>query len=687
MPDMNRRHFLQFTAPLATALSAAPVAPRAISAHVKVYQGKPTLFVNQEPVIASFYALTDSTGGRFSFDELPQRSLRQFAAAGFKLFQVDLFLADCLTAPGPLNLDLARRQIRGVLDACPSAGIVLRWHVNPPAWWKEQHPSELTRYDNGDFETPDRKLPVRHMQDDLRRTPRASMASTLWYQLAEQRTIELLKGLAKTAEGRALMGIHVANGVYGEWHYWGFMRNEPDTSAPMQRHFAEWRRTHGKSAVAVPNADERKALDEGIFRHPAQREVVIDYYRCQQNLVADRIIGLCATVKKHWPRAILTGTFYGYFFSVFDRQATGGHLCLHKVLASPHVDYLSAPQAYGTQFRDPGACGITRALIETIRLNGKLFLDEMDQTPSWKWRNDVDEAFALSNVEEDVALIRRNILEGFTRGAGHWYYDFGPGNQSGWWADQRLMAEIERLHQVLRRYHERPYQPAGDVLAVFDTEVFFYTGSIQGTDRLTDPLAVNRTIAGLYRTSAAIETIHLQDLEKVDLSRFKVILFANTWLMTAQQRAFIRNRVIGPGRQVIFQGLPGYCDGRTLSIEFSREVTGLDLTPTTGEAFSPALRLAAPVTATASVRFFTAPPTDWLEILKSTSAHLYTGHDDIVHAGAGLLLIHTKSGGPRQVRLRSGKTLEVTLPANHSLLLDATTGEDLLARPSARLRA
>jgi len=60
--------------------------------------------------------------------------------------------------------------------------------------------------------------------------------------------------------------------------------------------------------------------------------------------------------------------------------------------------------------------------------------------------------------------------------------------------------------------------------------------------------------------------------------------------------------------------------------------------------------------------------------------HLYTGHDDIVHAVAGLLLIHTKSGDPRQVRLRSGKTLEVTLPANHSLLLDATTGEDLLAR-------
>ena len=193
---------------------------------------------------------------------------------------------------------------------------------------------------------------------------------------------------------------------------------------------------------------------------------------------------------------------------------------------------------------------------------------------------------------------------------------------------------------------------------------------------MTDPLAVNRTITQLYRSSAAIETVHLHDLEKLDLTRFKVILFANTWLMTAQQRQFIRRKVIAPGRQVIFQGLPGYCDGQKLSVDFSREVTGLDLVPATDQLFSPALRSVTP--ASAQVRFFTVPPTDWLEILKASPAHLYTGRDDIVHAGGGLVLIHTKSGGPRQIRLRTGQTLDVTLPANHSLLLDAETGEDLL---------
>lgn len=671
---MERRLFLQSTAVLAAASAATP-----ISATVQQHGNKPTLFINQKPVYASFYALTDCPGGRFSFDEAPQQSIRQFATAGFQLFQLDLFLADCLTRPGPLSIDLARRQIRGVLDACPQAAIVLRWHLNAPDWWKQQHPEELTRYDNGDFETIDRKLPTRHMQDDLRRTPRASLASPLWFALAQEKTIELLKGLARTPEGNSLAGVHVACGVYGEWHYWGFMRNEPDTAAPMQQHFANWRKAHNKPAIPVPGLAERKALDEGIFRDPLKRAHVIDYYRCQQELVADRLIDLCATVKRNWPRPIITGTFYGYFFSVFDRHATGGHLCLHKVLASPHVDYLSAPQAYGTQYRDIGSCGITRALIETIRLNGKLFLDEMDQTPSWKWRNDVDVAFELTDLAEDIAILRRNVLEGYTRGAGLWYYDFGPANQTGWWADKRLMAEVKRIRELLDRYHQRPYQPAGDVLAVFDTEVFFYTASIQGGDPLTDPQAVNRTIANLYRSGAAIETIHLRDLDKVDLARFKLVLFANTWLMSKEQRKFIREKVMAQGRHVVFQGLPGYCDGNRLSIEFSREATGLNLEPRADLNFTPALRLASP--APDRTHFFTTPletPTDWREVFRKAGVHLYTDTDDVIHAGGGLLLVHTKSGGDRSIALRSGRRIEIKLPAKHSLLLDATTGEPLL---------
>ena len=67
-----------------------------------------------------------------------------------------------------------------------------------------------------------------------------------------------------------------------------------------------------------------------------------------------------------------------------------------------------------------GGSEITRALIESIRLHGTLFLDDMDQTPSWKWPDSVDTAFSLTDVAADVAVIRRNVLESYTRGTGLW---------------------------------------------------------------------------------------------------------------------------------------------------------------------------------------------------------------------------------------------------------------------------
>lgn len=678
---MRRREFLASGAAAGTAAYGAPAGP--VTAEVREHGGKPALLVRGQAVPASFYALTDCPGGRYSWEEAPRAAMKEFVAAGFRLFQLDLFLEECWTGPGPLSVELARKQIRGVLDLCPPAAVVLRWHVNAPPWWQEAHPEELTRYANGGFETPERTQPVRILQDDLRRTKRASLASELWYEDARARTVELMQELSETQEGSALAGIHVACGVYGEWHYWGFMRNEPDVSVPMQKRFAAWRKARGKAAAAVPGIEERKALDEGIFRDPQRREAVIDYYRCQQELVAERILGLCETVKRNWPRPLITGTFYGYFFSMFDRQATGGHLCMQQVLKSKHVDYLSAPQAYGAAFRDPGGSGISRALVDSVRRNGKLFLDEMDQTPSWAWRNDVDTAFELKNLALDAALLRRNVFESFTRGAGLWYYDFGPANHAGWWLDRRLTAEIRRIHEVVNRYHQRVYEPAADVLMVFDTETFYYTGTMQGADPLTDPLAVNRTIGSAWASGVALETVHLGDLERMDLSRYKAVVFANTWVMTAAQRRMVRERVMGASRHVVFQGLPAYCDGRRLSAEFSREVTRLDLRPVSGQQFAPALGVAgvAGLQRQGNTWFATTPvntAAGWREIFRTAGAHIYVDSGDIIHAGAGLVLLHSKDGGARTLRLRGGHALELNLPGPSSLVFDAESGERLL---------
>ena len=61
------------------------------------------------------------------------------------------------------------------------------------------------------------------------------------------------------------------------------MRNEPDTSRPMQERFAGFRKQAGRPEVPVPNVSDRTALDDGIFRDPQKREAVIDYIGASRN--------------------------------------------------------------------------------------------------------------------------------------------------------------------------------------------------------------------------------------------------------------------------------------------------------------------------------------------------------------------------------------------------------------------
>lgn len=49
---------------------------------------------------------------------------------------------------------------------------------------------------------------------------RRSLASQAWKRDATQNLKEMLKDLAASPEGRSVVGLQVAGGVYGEWHPW-----------------------------------------------------------------------------------------------------------------------------------------------------------------------------------------------------------------------------------------------------------------------------------------------------------------------------------------------------------------------------------------------------------------------------------------------------------------------------------
>lgn len=726
-----------------------------LSGEVQPYKGKPTIHVNGKPEAPVLYALTDVPGGRWPWEEVPQHNIRQFCAQGIRLFQLDIFLEHLWLEDGSFSVEVAQKQVRGLREVCPEAGVFFRFHLNSPKWWVEKHPEENVVYDKAE---PSPNEPVglsRILEADPRNPARSSMASGKWRREASEKLKLFCGQFSRTPEGNALIGIQVAYGVYGEWHQWGIIHYEADFSRPMADHFRSWLRVKYKSnealqtawgdtaatfeAVSVPATEERTVTSAGIFRHPVKDRKVIDYYECQHELVAGNIIHFCRVIKESWPRPVITGTFYGYFFSVFHRQAAAGHLALHRVLQSEYVDYLSGPQAYypenGYHAGEPYR---SRSLIHSVFLNGKLWLDEYDQQPrrSWPYLGEKDNRPVYEKtLVDNVSMIRRNMLFPLLKGQGLWLYDFGLGGMhlnpendnniqsgtGGYWDNPVYMENIGKVKAIADTFLHEEYTSPSDVLAVYDTESILYLPSTVDNKCPVTHQQINWSTLALYYSGALFDPIHLDDLDKVDISRYKAVVFFNVFVLNEKDRKIIKTKVAGDNRHLIWMYAPGYVKGKEISPAFVSGITGIEVDTL---AFYPGPRIridkgfaeapeqaawgdyaplffirdtAATVlgqyTGTGQAGFgnkklpghtawyMGVPVTSQLifrEIFGQAGVQFYAPAEDVVYGGGSLLMIHTVKEGVKEFE-KNGRRFELEfheVPATK--VFDIRSGEVIL---------
>ncbi|MVM33515.1 hypothetical protein GO755_25990 [Spirosoma sp. HMF4905] len=702
------------------------------SVEVKPYNGRPTLFVNGAPQAPTFYALTHAYGGRWSWEEVPARNLNNFCQIGFRLFQVDLWLEDIWSsASDTLDIRKAQRQVRGVLDQCPDASVVIRIHVNAPFWWNKAHPDECTQFADAPVDTTLKAGPPFHNEEhDIHAALRASLASAKWKQESGQKLVELCQKLSKTPEGNALIGMHVAGGIYGEWHYWGFIEHDPDTSPAMTTYFRNWLKAKYKTNQAlqkawkstaftldnatVPNTAERLKTQDGFFKDPIQEQRTIDYFTAQQQVVAEDAEYFCRLVKETWPRPIVTGIFYGYLHMTFNRQTVGGHLFIRQILDSPYIDYLSAPQTYWPDSRKAGGSGNSRGIIESTLLHGKLWFDEIDN--GYLYKNDFENIRYISRYDTTYAnIMKRCALLPLMRGIGFWFYDFGPQKGFGWWDDPNYLASMKQEKQFFEKRLVVPYKSEADVLYVWSQDVFYYLKSAPL------PITVNvldHSIEQALRSGTVGDQIYDFDLDRVNLNQYKAVVFMNVYKLTDIQRKFIQEKVAKNGRTIVWNYLTGYTNGDRLDLTFVKSLTGMNLERATVDK-APVVKFLSPnysykfsgpveplvvindksaqslaeleganqpVIARKQGKEFTSIfcglPLNGIdgfrEIFRKAGCHIYNEKNDFTYANSGLLMVHTKDGGTRTIQLKNGKSISIPLTAGSTLLLDAQTGEIVL---------
>jgi hypothetical protein len=712
------------------------------------YMGRETIFIDGKPEAPLIYSLVGGLAGEPWRPEA-QKYLHDFADQGYRLLGCETSLGEIWHADG-LDVDHVRRQIRAIQQVRPDAKVLLRLVVAAPGWWVEKHPEELI----GWTLRAGTQIPEEIRQDPKKwKTP--SYASQIWRRESGEQIRRLLQELAASPEGDALFALLV---IGGEWHEWFYPKFEfePDNGPAMTRHFREWLR--GKyvtddalqaawndtevtfETAAVPGVAERFKTAERMFRDPQKERHAIDYYKCHQELVADVPIEFCRAAKEAWPRPIVVGTFHAYFLHL-THQASGGHLEAQRVIESPYIDFLSSPFSYEFDSRFLGGSGHYRCLWQSLRQHGKLWLSENDHPTHVGDNFRRPGPFAPTTVDGDIAAMRRNTAHCFTLGQGMWWFDFGAnahGVTGGWWEHPALMEEAGRLLKLTESLLDKPYSNPADVLFVYDTECFYYMAahylSLYNQDSHWDRTetlsleALNETVAGAYKSGVAFDLVHLNDLDNMDLSPYKTVVFGFTPYLSEAHRATIREKVVTPARTVVWVYAPGYVDGERLSTERVAETVGINIekstvnlppqlllregsitpdfpetrvnarvqdawTAPTFQVVDPEaevlgyyggsveVALARKEVNGATVWYSALPlkhPPLMREIFRQSGAHIYNEKNDVISAGGGVLWIHTETGGSRTLALRNGTHVELALDPWSTVILDGESGEILL---------
>lgn len=686
-----------------------------------MHNNAPRLEIDGRVVAPVLYGLSDIPGSDANTAQA-QRNIKNFADAGINLVCCDTGIHLGWHKVTPFDTEAIREEIGAVLEANPDAGVLLRLHMNPPYWWLRDHPEECIIYRKPDGDVPgiDDGNSDRLIRDDFSCHLRVSLASELWQREANDKLIALLEQLDGTREGAALVGIQPACGVYGEWHQWGV-----DVSEPMKMRFVRFlrekygtveslRRAWNDPSVTFENAGFRpepwRPGDYGNLRDPRTSQDTTDSQQCNQLVVAEAILHFCHTVKEYMPD-VLAGSFYGYYFGLDGNTATvKGHLRPDMMYADPAVDFLCGPFSYGENRKTWGVPQ-QRALLESNRLRGMLWLTEMDQEPSG---TNMFVGGDLSRLDETIYMLRRNVLQPLLGGQGFWYYDHriiprllpedsenkAAGSvyrKHGWWERPEYMEEISRLQRLAEKISQKEYKSSADVLLVYDTESFFYRAKMKDN--------YYRMHESLMRNGVVFDTIYSNELEIADMARYKCVIFANCAMITPEKRD--KYRRLTEGRMTIFVNGSGFCDGASTCVENVSATVGMKLKCTDCDVmlyedttiahngdYNPPLavdedesdievlthwengEIASAIKGLRVYYPYPSIPTLLMrKLLERAGVHFWCDSNEPVIAGAGYVTVNCQKAGERTLTLPSGKEILIKTDGFASPIYDIQSGE------------
>lgn len=503
------------------------------------------------------------------------------------------------------DTDLA---LEAFFSACPDALVVPRIsNFNSSPEWDRAHPEDVYLFENARNASPEE---IRAMVGDPRyqavlpmgrdrngeRIGHQSFSSPVWQREALEALGKLIDHLEASKYAPGILGYHVGYGNCGETHFWG---SGPDYSKANKAAFyafglkkygtpaameAAWG-TGGITPETVPLPGAAHAFPRektlSAFLHEGDT-LYLDYNEFTAELSYSLVHAFAKTIKDRTDK--LVGIFHGYL--TYSGVNHHGQTDFSRVLEDPCVDFMAAPKTYyRAGLGEPcGSHSVPQSVNRKMR-----WVEEVDDRshlvgaePIWG---------GAKTAEEFTRIMRREFARCEAVGSPFWWMDLG----GGWYDDETILDEMRSLCALKQKLRGRRGKSRAQILLVLDERCANY---VTQDDRYYFR-ATQDTIYETALTGAPYDLYRLEDLETLELARYRLVVFMNGFEMTparfealgfAPETRFVWNLM--PGRSLA--DAEKICGMRLAETLCGEGFPLLEILP--GEGVRPLARYADPTT-------------------------------------------------------------------------------------------
>ena len=608
-----------------------------------------------------------------------QRYHRDFAAAGVHTHSIIL---DC----GWKGIDcydytVTDLQLAHLFEADPDGYVLPRIKMDPPLDWCRTYPEEVFLYANGKGLTREQisalvgtpsqafwqyKVPewYEKYEDFKKGAPLKidcqSLSSVRWHADAALALQNLIRHLEGGPFADRIVGYHPAFGHAGECMQWRIedYRNHGDYGiANLQRFYDFGLAKYGtrealakawqqpditRDTVQLPSPEERYGEGntlQSYFRGRDKDVIARDFDIFLSDSTATAILALAKAARACTEKPV--GFFYGYFLFAADIQYEG-HLALSRVLASPDVDFLASPTAY--HFRAGNSPSLEMVPPQSVNRE-KLYLEEID-TRTYIVPLDkagVKPRDCTRSFPETRYVLWRSLCKNLSHGSAFWWMDIGR----GWFDAPDIMAEFKALTKAHGTLKKGEHKSVADVLVVMEETCLASTQN----NRLLTHSFVRDLVLTTRSAGVLCDLYRTEDLDKLDLSRYRLVVFGTNYTLTRAQLAQWHFR---EDATLMFYGTVGILGNGTPTLANVEALTGFALEEDFDEALQcPIARikneendlLAKKQVGERAHVLCTDPrltPATFRRICRDAGCHVYTDTDCILFGDSDFLSVFAK---------------------------------------------